>query len=190
MAEDRDVIQDIKRRSTKEVVELFLTLEAPTMEEMDGEFESALLKQPSLLAEISSMGFSNLVWPGTWLGKGFRPIEETEGRGYNVFSYQGKIVQRFAMQTLIAPSRFDSKPSYQLVYRAYHSVPAMIHMVDEVRRLEPGVYIGIGTYGFIEAQRRIPYPFLLQGPAEPYRGDIGHKRKGFKLESELNWIAS
>jgi hypothetical protein len=85
------------------------------------------------------------------------------------------------MKTLIAPSRFDGRPAYQLVYRHFHSVCGSVRMVDEVRRVEPGVYLGIGTYGFTSAQRRISYPFLLQGPVAAYRGDIGRQRKGFVI---------
>jgi hypothetical protein len=58
-------------------------------------------------------------------------------------------------------------------------------MVDEVRRLEAGQYLGIGTVGFSTAQRQVPRPFLMTGPVAPYRGDIGKERAGFKVESEL-----
>lgn len=148
MTTGQDAIVDVKALGTKKLVAYFQTLEALKLEEMNGEYESVLLKQPSLIAEIASVRLSNPVWP----------------------------------------SRFDGKPSYQLVYRAYYSVPAMIHMVDEVRCLEPGVYVGIGTYGLIEAQRRILYPFLVTGPTETYRGDIGNKREGFSVKSELSWL--
>ncbi len=49
-------------------------------------------------------------------------------------------------------------------------------MVDEVRRLEAGRYLGIGTFGFTDAQRRMPYSFRLTGPVAPCRSDIGEER--------------
>jgi hypothetical protein len=58
-------------------------------------------------------------------------------------------------------------------------------MVDEIRRVGPGLYLGIGTAGFIRAQRMRPMPFELMGPQSPYAGDIGRARDGFDLQREL-----
>lgn len=176
MAELQPPEVDVHGLNTDELLRLFATLEAPRLDEMNGEFTATMLKQRSPFATASMLGFSNPLWPGTWVGKGFRPMNDAEGRGYNVFRHFGKVVQRFPMQTIIAPARFDGKPAYQLVYRAYDSLCGTIRMLDEVRRLKPGAYLGIGTYGFIESQRRIPYPFLLMGPTSTYRGDIGTRR--------------
>ena len=115
-----------------------------------------------------------------WLCKAFRPVDADSGRGYNTFDERGKVVQRYPMKTLVAPSRFDGKPAYQLIYRHYHSLCGSVHMVDEVRRVAPGLYLGLGTYGPTPALRRIPYPFVLIGPQADYRGDIGRERKHFQ----------
>jgi hypothetical protein len=176
----------LKRLSTAELLALFKTLEAPAIAEMDGEFAACLLQQPSLLATVfGNLGINNPVTPGYWQCKAFRPVGADEGRGYNSFNHLGRSVQRFPMQTLIAPSRYDGRPAYQLVYRAFHSACGDIHMVDEVRRVSAGIYLGIGTWGFTAAQRRIPLPFLLTGPDAPYRGDIGKPRRGFRLAAEI-----
>ena len=97
----------------------------------------------------------------------------------------GRVTRQGPFLTLIAPSRFDGRPAYQLVYRAYHSICGFVHMVDEVRRLEVGRYLGIGTVGFTDAQRRVPLPFLLTGPIGPYSGDMGKERAGFDVASDL-----
>ncbi|MCX5042357.1 hypothetical protein OG921_04035 [Aldersonia sp. NBC_00410] len=52
-------------------------------------------------------------------------------------------------------------------------------MVDEVRRAAPGDYLGTGIWGFTDALRRVPRPFLLTCPVGPYRGDIGIVRPAF-----------
>lgn len=93
------------------------------------------------------------------------------------------------MCTLIAPSRFDGRPAYQLVYRSYHSICGFVHMVDEVRRLDKGRYLGIGTIGFTDAQRRVPLPFLLSGPIAAYDRDLGRERTGFDVASDLPGLA-
>ena len=164
-------VADIKTLNTQELLELFLTLEAPTLDEMNGEYAATAPRMTSLLVKTSFLSFSNPVWPGMWKGKGFRPLDAEVGRGYNLFVLLGRPVQRFPMLTRLAPSRYDDKPAYQLVYSAYRSLCGALQMVDEIRRLKPGEYLGVGTCGVIEAQRRIVYPFFLQGPIAPYRGD-------------------
>ena len=62
-------------------------------------------------------------------------------------------------------------------------------MVDEVRRLSKTAYLGIGTWGFTKAQRRIALPFLLSGPVSAYRGDIGVEHKSFVLSQEVPALA-
>jgi len=130
------------------------------------------------------------VYPGHWLSKSFRPVDRERGRGCNGFRHFGKVVTRFPMATLIAPSRFDGRPAFQLVYRAYVSLFGAMHVVDEVRRLEAGRYLGLGTMGFTSAQRQVPLPFLLEGPTGPYPGDLGEPMRGFRVESELPALAA
>ena len=177
---------DLHTLTTGELLTLFKTLEAPTIAEMHGEYSASLLKQPTLLATvIGRLNLNNPLMSGTWLCKAFRPLSASEGRGYNGFRHFGRITRRFPMQTLIAPSRYDGRPAYQLVYRAYHSMSGDLHMVDEVRRVAPRVYLGIGTWGFSSAQRLVPLPFLLTGPDAAYRGDVGKPRARFELSSEI-----
>ena len=170
----------IKQLSVEELLELFATLEAPSINEMNGEYAASLLRQPTVLAAIS--GWSTVSNPlMLWLCKSFRPVDSNTGRGYNTFKRFGRVIQRFPMQTLIAPSRYDGRPAYTLVYRTYHSLCGDINMVDEIRCLGDGLYLGMGTWGFSESQRRVALPFLLQQTEDAYRGDIGKARRGFVI---------
>lgn len=170
----------VRTLSVEELLALFATLEAPSIAEMNGEYTASLLRQPSLIAAVS--GWATVVNPlMPWLCKAFRPVDADTGRGYNSFNRLGRVIQLFPMQTMIAPSRYDGRPAYTLVYRAYHSFCGDIHMVDEVRRLGDGLYLGIGTWGFTERQRLVALPFLLQQTPDAYRGDIGKARDGFVL---------
>jgi hypothetical protein len=170
---------DLDHKSTSELMSLFSTLEAPSIEEMNGEYAARMLSQRNVLVgTLSGLMLSNPL--RTWQCKAFRPVNHETGRGYNTFIQGRKLIQCYPMMTLIAPSRFDGRPAYQLIYRQFHSVCGTIHMIDEVRRYKTGIYIGVGTLGFTSAQRSEPYPFLLEGPAAPYRGDIGIVRKNFK----------
>lgn len=177
---------DLPRLGFKDTLALFAKLDAPALADMNGEYAARLLSQPSWLATVIGQAtVNNPLAPGRWLCKSFRPVDHQVGRGYNTFQHLGRTVQRFPMQTLIAPSRYDGRPAYQLVYRAYHSMCGEIHMVDEVRRVGPDLFLGIGTWGFSDRQRRVPLPFMLRGPIAPYRGDIGRPRAGFDPRSEI-----
>lgn len=183
---DLPTVATIRQMAVPDLMALFSRLDAPALTEMNGEFAAQLLKQPTLAATLA--GYAAVYNPfllGVWLCKAFRPVSETQGRGYNTFQLSGRTVQHFPMQTLIAPSRYDGKPAYTLVYRAFQSRCGDIHMVDEIRRVEAGVYLGIGTWGFTDNQRRTPLPFLLTGPGGPYRGDIGKPRRSFNLSKEV-----
>lgn len=173
-------MQDITALSTEQLVERFATLPCPTIDELDGEYDAKLLRQPNLPAALSGrLAVDNPLSP--WQAKAFRPVDEETGRGYNTFRRLGRTVQRYPMHTMIAPSRFDGLPAYQLIYRAYESLCGTINMVDEVRRIADGTYLGIGTWGFTDAQRAIALPFLLEGPVRPYRRDIGSPRTDFTI---------
>jgi hypothetical protein len=179
-------MRDIHELSAEETLELFKTLECPRLDEMNGEYKGEQLRQRGMIATVISTLFTNnpLLF-GTWLSKSFRPGDAGGGRGYNSLAHFGRVTRQGPMRTLIAPSRFDGRPAYQLVYRAYHSICGFVHMVDEVRRLDAGRYLGIGTIGFTAAQRRVPLPFLLTGPIGSYGGDIGRERTGFDVGSDL-----
>ncbi|USA47450.1 hypothetical protein NDN11_04870 [Acinetobacter sp. C26M] len=172
--------EDLRLLSVQDLLDLFHTLNSPSIEEMNGEYAAYLLSQPNWLADkIGHITLNNFF--RQWLSKAFRPLNSTTGQGYNTFQQGHRIVQCYPMMTMIAPSRFDNQPAYQLVYRQFHSTCGSINMVDEIRRVSPNLYLGIGTYGFTHHQRHIPYPFLLKGPHTPYRGDIGRKRDGFQI---------
>jgi hypothetical protein len=179
-----DLEAELASLDTRGLVERFTTLQAPSLAEMHGEYDGRLLRQPHFLATVFwSAMLRNPLW--LWRGKAFRPVSDDAGRGYNVFRCCGRLLQHFPMATLIGPSRYDGRPAFQLVYRAYHSICGAVHMVDEVRRIREGAYLLIGTMGLFEWQRRVPVLVLLTGPVAEYRGDIGRPRKSFDLADEV-----
>jgi hypothetical protein len=181
---------DLREASTFELLSLFRDLPLPSIEEMSGDYDATLLQQPNLAADIN--GFFAVGLPfSPWLSKGFRPVNETEGRGYNSFRQLGKVVQRYPMRTLIAPSRYDGRDSYTLIYKAYRSTCGLINMVDEVRRVDDGLYLAIGTWGFSKRQRQIPLPFALRSTDREYLGDVGAPISSFEpSKRELPALAS
>ncbi len=168
---------DLTAMSCIDLMTLFASLEAPSITEMDGEFDATLLRQPGTASTLlGAVMVRNPLFP--WQAKAFRPVDATSGRGYNTFRplLSGRDVQRHPMLTAIAPSRYDGRPVYQLDYRPFDSLNGRVGMVDEIRRVRPGVYLGVGTWGFTDRQRLVPLPFRLLGPARPYAGDLGTPR--------------
>lgn len=171
-------VETLQGMSTIALLQLFRQLPAPAIPEMQGEYKASMLQQPNPLATLAGYALQSPLLP--WQCKAFRPVDEQQGRGYNTFLLGAKTIQLYPMQTMLAPSRYDGRPAYHLIYRHFHSLCASMHMVDEVRRVAPGLYLGIGTWGFSKKQRAIAYPFLLEGPVADYRGDIGTPRQGFE----------
>lgn len=170
-------LSTLMRAPATELFELYSRLDAPSMTEMSGEFSATLLNQSHpLIYKLGMLSLYNPFYPGHWLAKGFAPVSETEGHGYNLFRFRNRMVRRWPMLTVIAPSRFDNKPAYQLIYPACHSICGKINMIDEIRRIDEGLYLGFGTCGFSRTQRRQRLPFALQGSVGEFRGFTGKTR--------------
>ena len=74
--------------TTSELMDIFTTLEAPSVAAMEGEFRATLLRQPSITAVVGGyVAVHNPAIP--WLSKAFRPIDAVSGRGYNTFTQFG-----------------------------------------------------------------------------------------------------
>lgn len=177
----------LRKLDFRQLVDLFSQLPPPLVADMNGEYAGELLAQRGL---IDALPVKFLLYTpvllGKWQGKAFRPISEERGRGYNTFFYFGHAVRIGPMETLIAPSRFDGRPAYQLVYAAYRwSIGEIVHMVDEVRQVSPSVFLGMGTWGFTDRHRHRPIPFLLSGPLSAYQTDVGMPIDGFDFRKVI-----
>lgn len=179
-------MRDLATLRHRELLDLFAVLDAPELNELDGEYARLILAQKFPGERAFAHATVSNPRTGHWLGKAFNGGTDGQvGQGYNYFRKRGRIVHTDPMLTTIAPSRFDGRPSFQLVYRAFHSLCGSIHMVDELRTVGPGQYLGLGTYGFTTRQRMHAIPFQLTGPDAPYSGDTGRSRTGFDLAAAL-----
>lgn len=157
------------------VIELYGTLEAPRFDEMHGEYAASLLDQGNGWAYLLSAFVVN--FGGRWLCKAFEPTGPNEGHGYNSFMTPRGVRRAGRMRTRIGPSKLpgDTKDAFHLEYADFNSVRrggaigAVLHtMFDEVRKVAPGLYLGIGRAGFTKRGRSQLHPFLLEGPAAPF----------------------
>lgn len=154
----------------KEGVELWRTLPAVPLKEMNGHymgvvpFADNVEQQRSfannMLNEKSAAGY--------WLGKGFKPVSETAGEGYNRYRLpDGKIVYKGRMGTRIGKSLVDGKPAYIIDYSVFDK---SITAVDELRKLDDFIYLGIATTDAGNGKRSEPFFWLLTGPTDRWVG--------------------
>ena len=160
---------ELKAMSIGDVLAVFRQLDAPPLAEMDGEFVATLLDQGNPAMNVISSFTTNV--PRRWLGKAFEPVNESEGHGYNWFQGGPTAVRRYRMKTYLGDSAVDAGRSYILEYRPYNS-GFMRSMVDEVRRVAPGLYVGLGRVGFGSWMRTRLYPFMLEGPVGPFSDPV------------------
>lgn len=160
-----DKAQALRRMTAQELLNFFTGLSAPDFAELDGEYEAILLNQGSDILGAAHLSFLNNPLHGFWLGKAFTPVTDNSGHGYNMFFRGGQVRRQYRMNTTITTSRFDAKPAFRLLYSDYNSACGWVRMIDEVRKVDDGLYLGIGAYGII---RKTPLPFILKGPVGPF----------------------
>ena len=170
-AKHRWTVEELQELKLSAIMELFSTLPAPSFYEMSGEYYAHLTDQGHpILNTISRWSINAPFLNGEWMGKAFTPDVSGTSHGYNWFRRAGKTLRKYRMRTDIAPSRFDGRDAFQLTYNAYSSLMGRVQMVDELRRVQDGLYLGVGTFGFTEKQRMRPLPFVLSGPVGPFVG--------------------
>lgn len=168
---------DLTAMPHAELVELFATLDAPGLSEMVGEFDGTPLQQPNVFrSAVALVKVRNRLH--RWKTKGFRQVDETSGRGYNIYrrAVSGRLMYRDPMTTRMALSHIDDRPAFQLDYRTFDTFNGFVNLVDDVRRVAPGLYLGFGMWGFTDRQRSVLQPFMLEATSRPYVGDIGSLR--------------
>lgn len=156
--------ESLRRLGRLELKAFFRSLSAPTLQEMRGEYKAELLDQGGHLARliIHALFHTN----GKWTGKAFAPTTGAEGMGYNTFQRRDRTIQRFPMRTHLALGKCGRRNSLYLEYATLNS-GLLRTMVDEVRRVASGVYLGFGVVGPTpKLQRKIP--FLLTGPVRGF----------------------
>jgi hypothetical protein len=161
--------------SKEELVSLYHRLEAPSFEEMHGEYAASSLDQGSRAANWRSSIIVN--FKGLWLCKAFEPTGPNEGHGYNSFRGRKGVFRAARMRTRVGPSKLagDEKDAFHLEYAGFNHFQsggvagAHLHtMFDEVRKVGPGLYLGIGRVGHTERARAQLHPFILEGPVAPF----------------------
>ncbi len=148
-----------------QLVTQFRALEAPSIEELKGEYRLGELSQQSTLQKLVVMSF-NL--KSSSLCKAFEALGSDQGRGYNAVVTGRGVERKMFFETHLRPSKIDGKPSLHIHYETYNADDRVLSsIVDELRKVKDGLYLGLG-YAGESGHRRVLWPFMLEGPAAPF----------------------
>jgi len=139
-----DVLLD---RSTSELAQLYASARTPKLEDVRGDLAGRMLAWPvldrrpflsgALRAFAGSSGFP-------WRGKSFMPHDDMRGEGINrVLSDRFRL---FRFDTFVAPSKAGVGDAVQLDYDLDGNPPIIRSIKDEIRELEPGLWLGQAYY--------------------------------------------
>jgi hypothetical protein len=159
-------IEKLRRIGTKQLIELFKTLKAPDLREMNGEYQGHYFGADwHPVSDILWHAGANWnVFSGKWQGKSFQPVSDTTGYGFNNMKKFGMIVRRWPMRTSIGHSRYDGKAVYALNYRHYYSTAGIVSMQDEIRKVQEGLFLGVGHWRLPIGISMASSWFALTGP--------------------------
>ncbi len=168
--------ENIMELNHEQIVALWKQCPPAQVTEMVGEFDGLVPNygnEEAQRAVAESDMFSETGIHGYWLGKAFWPLSKTKGDGYNrVRRTGGKIENWIRFATEMGTSLIDGKPSLMMYYGAYRDrrIPKGQDnmLVDEVRKLADGIYLGMATYPSPDGSRTPPGHFVLVGPVSRY----------------------
>ena len=162
-------MEQLESLSETALIALWQSLPAPSFEEFEGEFASSISNESReghnayMFDEESALGY--------WLGKAYLPETASTGQGYNRWRHAGdKVARNGRFGTEDGISLFDGRPALMMHYADYSPDNERVQgpqLVDEIRELGDRYFIGIGT---VENDRKVAYPFILQGPIGPWVG--------------------
>ena len=137
-------LSGLRRLSFQELERLYRSGKRPSaISDLDGDATGAMLAWRSPrsgpLAWLLRTFGSSSVFP--WKGKSFKSENNQLGEGINRISLVGKR-QWFPFRTRFAASFLDGRPTFVLDYDLPGNPPLIRQIVDEVREVAPGLYMG------------------------------------------------
>jgi len=138
-----DALNALLERPCSDLERLYKDARAPRLGDVAGDLRGRMLAWPSLQARP---GVANAIraFAGSkafpWRGKSFNPKGEISGEGINrVLSDRLRL---FRFETFIGPSKAGDFDALQLDYDLPSNPPVIRSIKDEIRELEPGLWLG------------------------------------------------
>ena len=152
-----------------ELCNLFRSLAAPSIEEMHGEYQLGELAQQSLLQRLVVLSFSI---KSSQLCKAFEKTGPDRGHGYNGVVTDRGVERKMFFEFSLRPSRIDGRTSLHITYDHHNPEDRVLRsIVDELRKVDDGLYLGLG-YAGKRGHERVLWPFMLEGPKAPFVRNI------------------
>jgi hypothetical protein len=150
----------LRRMNFKELEALYLEGRRPSaLSDLDGDAEGAMLawRSPGSgpIAWLLRVFGSLSIFP--WDGKSFKSRTRAKGEGINRIKLLLWKPQWFPFATRFGASFLDGKPTFVLDYSRSDNPPLIRQIVDEVREVAPGLYMGPAALNF----RGKPRPILF-----------------------------
>jgi len=145
--------------------ELFESAAAPSLDEMNGEYDGALLtgNLPPAPRHFPITAVNRPWLP--WKGKVFYPAEGSRGRGANRIAAGPLRREMWSFETSIGASRIDGRDALLIDYDLPGNPFWLKRAVfDELRRLRDGLYLGKGGVVAL-GQTRFVFIWALQPAA-------------------------
>ncbi len=165
---DRDRLDELLQTSRFHLKRMYRDLAEPKMFDVRDEYDAQLLDQGEGFASVITRAIFRS--QGPWIGKAFRPINETTGEGYNAFGDVEDRQAKLPMDTYIGHSLVADGQSFILDYRAKNWGPIR-WLRGEVRQVSDSILLGLGTFGprskGLHKLRRV-IPFVMVKSDRPY----------------------
>lgn len=146
----------LRRLSYAELDALYRRARCPqAISELDGDARGAMLAwrmpQSGPVAWLLRVFGASAAFP--WEGKSFQG-EQENGTGINRVNFFGKR-RWFPFKTRFAASFLDGKPTFQLDYSGPANPSFIRSIVDEIREIAPGLYLGPAALNFRGRPRKV-----------------------------------
>jgi hypothetical protein len=163
-------IEQLLALTRDEVVEIWGKLPSATLEELQGHFMGVIPNagDSERQAGTAEFMYNEYSERGYWLGKAYRKIGPNEGEGYNRWRFPGgKVVRNGRFATEVGKSLLDQGESLLMYYGAFNDKSTL---VDEIRKLDDYIYLGMGAVLDEKGNRSEPGHFVLVGPTDEWVG--------------------
>ncbi|HEX8791362.1 MAG TPA: hypothetical protein VF765_10470 [Polyangiaceae bacterium] len=134
-------LEDLVYLGPEDLAHLYRTAETPRLSDLDGDLGGRMLALPRAGRSLASVVRTLGAWDRfPWRGKSFRSTDDAHGEGFNRY-VTGRIhLHRFT--TSIGASRAGDFDAVQLDYDRRDNPFFVRRIKDEVRAIEPGLFLG------------------------------------------------
>jgi hypothetical protein len=159
----------------EEITEIWETLPASGMRELQGEYEGHIPlagADEAFIKQINETMKNENGPDGLWVGKAFNAIDDDEGEGYNHWRKSGTSgIRKMRYRTGIEISEIDGKPALMMDYSPFIQPSQEWYFKDEVRKLNDEIHILMGVSVTVESGKRsIVGTLVLTGPIHDWVG--------------------